>query len=380
MFCEKCGKEIADNAMFCPYCGQQLNGYNINGYTYTVNTGNTTNTDNTTPGKKKKRTWIWILLIVLIVGSLLRNCGKSHDETGSTSKGNTASESVEDYSDKPVWSKEYLFWYIESSDVNMNLFSEVKSAQKILNKVQKFDDAKNLTTESSLFKGSSYSLTTEGTGLVYMGGERKNKPDGLGGIWRSYQVGDVTVQKLVYAGYFSKGQYDGNGILFKDYDDSAVQNTFDTISSMYGWNADNAQKYCEEYLESIAYIGDFDKGDQTGKGVYFQYPYMEYLEYENSDDAQEVINTSDIDIYKGSFKDGKCSGKFKIYHDRYLIYDGDMAKDQMDGKGTIYFEDSKQIRYKGGWKKGQYDGKGTLYDENGEVQYKGKWDNGDYAS
>ena len=52
----------------------------------------------------------------------------------------------------------------------------------------------------------------------------------------------------------------------------------------------------------------------------------------------------------------------------------------MDGKGTIYFEDSKQIRYKGGWKKGQYDGKGTLYDENGEVQYKGKWDNGDYAS
>lgn len=107
---------------------------------------------------------------------------------------------------------------------------------------------------------------------------------------------------------------------------------------------------------------------------------MEYLEYENSDDAQEVINTRDIDIYKGSFKDGKCSGKFKIYHDRYLFYDGDMAKDQMDGKGTIYFEDSKQIKYKGGWKKGQYDGKGTLYDENGEVQYKGKWDNGDYAS
>ena len=51
MFCEKCGKEIADNATFCPYCGQQLNGY-----TYTANTGNTTNTDNTTPGKKKKRT------------------------------------------------------------------------------------------------------------------------------------------------------------------------------------------------------------------------------------------------------------------------------------------------------------------------------------
>lgn len=95
---------------------------------------------------------------------------------------------------------------------------------------------------------------------------------------------------------------------------------------------------------AIAYIGDFDKGDQTGKGVYFQYPYMEYLEYENSDDAQEVINTRDIDIYKGSFKDGKCSGEFKIYHDRYLFYDGDMAKDQMDGKGTIYFEDSKQIR------------------------------------
>lgn len=251
MFCENCGKEIADNTKFCPHCGHQLNGYNINGYTYTVNTGNTTNTDNATPSKKKKKTWIWILLIVLIVGSLLRNCGKSHDETGSTSKGNTASESVEDYSDKPVWSKEYLFWYIESSDVNMNLSSEVKSAQKILTKVQKFDDAKNLTTESSLFKGSSCSLTTESTGLVYMGGERKNKPDGLGGIWRSYQVGDVTVQKLVYAGYFSKGQYDGNGILFKDYDDSAVQNTFDTISSMYGWNADNAQNYCEEYLESM---------------------------------------------------------------------------------------------------------------------------------
>lgn len=26
MFCQKCGKEIADGAQFCQYCGQQVNG------------------------------------------------------------------------------------------------------------------------------------------------------------------------------------------------------------------------------------------------------------------------------------------------------------------------------------------------------------------
>lgn len=29
MFCKKCGKEIDDNAKFCPYCGEDLKGTEI---------------------------------------------------------------------------------------------------------------------------------------------------------------------------------------------------------------------------------------------------------------------------------------------------------------------------------------------------------------
>lgn len=32
MYCHQCGKEVADDAKFCPYCGTQLQGDTTNGY------------------------------------------------------------------------------------------------------------------------------------------------------------------------------------------------------------------------------------------------------------------------------------------------------------------------------------------------------------
>lgn len=391
MFCRNCGKEISNDTVYCPNCGYQVKkqgGQNGNVNTNTVNS--------TTTGKKGKK-WIWVVLIVIVVAIWGNRCGSDtesegtgdNNEAGTESQAKTDSNSksngaVEDYSDRPVWSKEYLFWYVESS--NMNLDSEISTAKDILQKVQKFETTKSLTTESSLFKGTSYAFTVEDSNLIYMGGEKDNKPDGLGIIWKGYEINDeVFAFKAVYAGNFSKGKFDGKGILFKDYDDSIMQDSLDTLNHQFNLTADNARSYCEQYLESISYIGEFDNGEQTGKGVYFQYPNIQLLSYAMSssngtdEDATEMLNLNNIDIYQGTFNDGECQGDFKIYHDRYLFYDGEMKNDQMDGKGILYFSDSTQVQYDGHWNSGKYDGKGTLYDENGNEVYKGKWDNGDYA-
>ena len=74
------------------------------------------------------------------------------------------------------------------------------------------------------------------------------------------------------------------------------------------------------------------------------------------------------------------NGNIQEYLNGFLLYDGEIKNDMYDGKGTLYYNESDQVKYRGKFKDNLYDGKGTLYDESGEVIYNGKWKNGDYAN
>lgn len=45
-------------------------------------------------------------------------------------------------------------------------------------------------------------------------------------------------------------------------------------------------------------------------------------------------------------------------------YTGDFYKNQITGKGYLYYKDNDHLIYSGGWKKGLYSGKGTIYFQN----------------
>ena len=108
-----------------------------------------------------------------------------------------------------------------------------------------------------------------------------------------------------------------------------------------------------------------DVTEEEGLNMYYEYLMNPNVEY--------------LDIITGEYNNGKASGKFKMYCNEYLVYDGETSKDQREGKGTSYFYGSKQKQYDGEWKNGQYHGKGTEYDKNGNKLYSGEWKNGDYA-
>lgn len=68
MFCNNCGKEMAENAKFCSYCGNENNVTNTNGVDVTVADAIVKEQK---PVKKSKRKIIGIVLLCLQVISIL---------------------------------------------------------------------------------------------------------------------------------------------------------------------------------------------------------------------------------------------------------------------------------------------------------------------
>lgn len=72
MYCENCGKEIQEDASFCPECGHRINGGNNGGREETVSqTVFPDNQPDLHNGKKKKMTavLITIAVVVLLLGA-----------------------------------------------------------------------------------------------------------------------------------------------------------------------------------------------------------------------------------------------------------------------------------------------------------------------
>lgn len=94
MKCSKCGNEIKDGAKFCNICGEKLNtessqpNVNLNKDEGTVKEGSTVKAEVVKPPKKKNKTLIAVIgvIVVLIVGIALASMGTSETEKVSTVK------------------------------------------------------------------------------------------------------------------------------------------------------------------------------------------------------------------------------------------------------------------------------------------------------
>lgn len=285
----------------------------------------------------------------------------------------------------PIWGSDFLRPYIDEAGIDIDEMWNI--ANKLFQTYFKLDTSEGnyVRKSTGLISEDYYTITREKTNMFYTGGLKDNKPEGFGAIFEGieYEV-NGSVEVFIhnkYMGYFKEGRPDGQGIYIKDLPDSNTVNNFLLRTEMH-------QAFIDEYLSPIEYIGEFKKGHYSGKGVLFEYPDLELMlgmksssEALNYDfnTASDQFNFNDINVYYGSFKDGMLDGHVDIYYKQKLFYSGNAKKNQINGKGTLYFIESDKIQYEGEFKNGKYDGKGTLYDENGNVIYSGKWSVGDYS-
>ena len=295
----------------------------------------------------------------------------------------TADEPQEDFDagrDSPIWSTDYLFWYLKEYDFSKieNLVDVAEEFWSKKDELEANNDPVSVKLNSKVFSADYYSLTSERSNYVYVGDMEDNRPSGFGVLSLLFE--DEGCYRPIYCGNFKDGRFDGTGIKLQDYDVNLIYSVNNVIEmGMLPTNDVN------DYVESISYIGNFSKGNQNGFGMSIKYPdldaYLNFLPGGTSELADLYLVNSGIELNIGTNKNGELQGDdCYIYSNKYLLYEGDMKDGKMNGDGVEYYSNSDQIKYEGHFRKGKYDGKGVMYDENGKIIYDGKWKNGDYAS
>lgn len=296
----------------------------------------------------------------------------------------------------PVYSMEYLNGYIENNNIDIPKERYKSKMKKVFN-----DNSEMIAVEASGGEKVRYSATVENSEFYYVGKLKNNRPDGWGKIIRvviaseseyyGRLIADINtigwgwdeeelVPLLVYVGEFNDGYYSGYGWKYADYfDDNELY--VRKIGYDYARTSDNVMENILLNCNPVEYMGEFQKGLYDGDGILISYGAREvapYMTDEEQIDSFGVIVDREIEFYIGEFRKGLLRGSGKHYILGKLLYEGEYYDWQYDGKGTLYYGGTTQIKYEGNWQKGKYHGKGTLYNEDGSVKYKGKWKMGDY--
>jgi len=200
------------------------------------------------------------------------------------------------------------------------------------------------------YKGQLLDNQYEGRGILY--GDYTY--DGYfinGSKNRYFRVYKNNLDGLIYKGFYKDDQYDGKGILYN------------------------------EMGEKI-YDGFFKEGKYEGIGIeYFQGGKLKRkMIYEKGEPLNECIGVfydEDKIIYQGLVKDlrPEIGKNFTIYDSkRNIIYRGDLNNFEFNGKGILYYENSKNIYFDGFFDSGSYI-YGILYDPEGNKIYEGEFMN-----
>ena len=257
-------------------------------------------------------------------------------------------------------------------DVQDVPYSKEKDIKKVLKKLEDLEEGIYMENNDNIKK--EWKRSTENTGILYVGDIKKNRPDGWGIILENHgpsrfhaETKGIEIYEILYMGQFKNGKINGYGCLFED--------------------------------RCLIYDGQFDNGKHDGKGREYDVnsflgvkeDHRELLS-EKNEERSEIIERKEggryfspepIVVgrlhYIGDYKSDEYHGKGDRYWGVGLEYSGEWKKGKWDGKGTEYFIFKEELikKYEGQFKKGQYSGKGVLYYEDGSVNYKGEFRNGE---
>lgn len=230
-----------------------------------------------------------------------------------------------------------------------------------------------------LFEDEYYALTVDWGDYYYYGKTKNNRPDGFGVLTAGeVTLDDIsTLNRLIYAGEFEEGRYNGYGALF-------CSNAEHLETQIYGLV--DAGLLEQEFVETAtayvaAYVicdGDWKDGKAHGENNYFDID-CDWLDYHPVQDGYWGGGCYPSQIAVTETKSGEANGNSKLYEVGVLKYEGETKRGYKHGDGVLYHSNG-QVEYDGEWKNGSRDGKGKLYDEGGKLIYDGTWKKGDYAS
>lgn len=281
----------------------------------------------------------------------------------------------EELPDLPVWSPEYIISYIKAMNLDVYDFTrEMKENEKNVSKLD-FNKMCYVSDFSFGIGSPKYEQVYSESDFVYVGKMDDEKPDGFGILIKMVNVdsfGAEKVNRIVYTGMFKKGKYDGFGLLYcADHGDEEQK------YSSFIQNAEEPQEATTQYLNELRYMGYFENGYSSEKGIRIGYPklYWYFKPYEENLEESIEEAADEITVLSGEFKKGKANGKVKLYYSGFLLYEGMAKKGEMHEKGTEYYKKSTQKKYEGEFSNGVYWGEGTLYDQEGNVVCSGQWKN-----
>ena len=398
MFCKNCGNKMENDWKICPFCNTPVEEQDLQAGD-SKKQQSKSNGRNSKKFRRKKIPMFLLIIGIVILGIVMSDENAFVAESDGVSENESVSETNMAMDEMPIYSTEYVFSYLESMDV------KVSADKKAIKKAVNMD--KDMIYVKKIGEGE-YAATAENTEFLYTGELKDNKPHGVGKLMK--MVGGREVEQngktymqfgeygnmlsgsepycvLVYMGEFEKGYYSGYGWKFI----TPFTNSDDLANSGYGRDlgmdyvalGEDIQQNILDTCNPIEYMGEFKKGKYNGEGVKIQYNIRMIPARMGTNDIMELFGyraDRALFIDVGEFKKGIENGKIKEYSRGKLYYSGEVKNRKYNGKGTIYYEGTDQIKYEGEWRSGEYHGKGTFHDEDGEVIYKGKWDMGDYAS
>lgn len=298
-------------------------------------------------------------------------------ETTTTPEGESDLNNVQ-APNAPVWSPEYLSFYLQNKPLDLYDFSKEEEKNTKLGKDAKKEKFYIKGSEGFINKSITYKKADQETDLIYMGEIKDEKPDGYGVLSKMINYGSDTnpvfAYQIMYDGMFKKGKYSGFGKSFFSFQDENEAWQFNNFINQSG----DVQTCVNDYFNELEYIGYFKAGQFSGKGLFITYPdkhytstYSERITMDSDEDPQYYT----LGIASSNFEEGEMTGKAKLYYADYLVYDGELKKGEPNGKGKRYYNGSDHLKYEGEFSYGKMEGKGTLYDYDGNIVVSGQWKN-----
>lgn len=331
-----------------------------------------------TEDNKTRKTAAKVYLLLLVISTF--GIGATNSPHARTSAKETAAQAgplsgeqnpYQAYKNAPVNSDGYKFWYINEYITGQYDAERQKLEEVLASYPDKIPVKKDGT------HGKVVRTRTADSGLYYRGEMKDNRPNGRGMLYVEKNLPSGSYIVPLSGGEFKDGVLEGYGRFYKYLEEDLDE----SVAAMYSEAQKRNQKITEDFviqcMDWLAYEGQVKRGSAEGQGISYQY--VSRLAAELHQFHQKDAMASDLQLAIGTFKDGVPNGVGKLYADKVLRFEGNLSKNEMNGKGILYYPNG-QIRYKGNFLHNQYDGTGILYKEDGSVEYDGKWSKGDYAS
>lgn len=248
----------------------------------------------------------------------------SENTSGNQEEVNQQTTDIEEYSTYPYLSKEYLIYSLSQMEINFPLYPQETIVDSFL------DSCDNISYQNVNIAGlfsNYYEIVENNTNYVYFGETKNGRPDGLGVIKEKFIIQDINLEEnkillnqydddidlvngevyyaTIYAGYFSNGQYEGFGMLYKSpYDEEYLGDGIRLEDYFQNTANGDIQKSITMSINPLTFEGYFEKGEYSeGLDIIYAGLYSGYLPEEIEDlegeEKEKAIELSKvIGIYR----------------------------------------------------------------------------------